>query len=134
MAEVIIALDIGLKRVGVALSLGQGVVMPQDAIIRKNRNQAAAQVQQLIHDWKATKVVVGLPKGGSDEDEMERRIRHFMGLVDCELPLYFVDEYGSSVEAKERMKGITKQRRDGKVDSLAAVIILERYLSQKSVL
>jgi len=126
----IIGLDIGLKRIGVALCLGGGIVMPQNAIIRKNRDQAALEVNLLLKDWKADKVIVGLPKGGIDEDAMERRIKHFMGLVNCEVPLFYVDEYGSSIEAKERMKGITKQRKDGKIDSLAAVIILERYLSQ----
>jgi len=130
MAKTVIALDIGLKRIGVALSLGQGIIMPQNAIIRQNRNQAATQVRQLLDEWRAQSVVVGLPKGGIDEDAMERRIKHFMGLVNCEIPLFYVDEYGSSVEAKERMKGITKQCKDGKVDSLAAVIILERYFSQ----
>ena len=130
MAKTVIALDIGLKRIGVALSLGQGVIMPQNAIIRQNRNHAATQVRQLLDEWRAQKVVVGLPKGGIDEDAMERRIKHFMGLVDCKVPLFYVDEYGSSIEAKERMKGIIKQRKDGKMDSLAAVIILERYFSQ----
>jgi putative Holliday junction resolvase len=130
MAETIMALDIGLKRIGVALSLGEGIVMPQNAIIRKNRDQAAFEVCQLLQEWKVSKVVVGLPKGGADEDAMERRIKHFMGLVDCKVPLFFIDEYGSSMEAKERMKGVAKQRKDGKIDSLAAVVIMERYLSQ----
>jgi putative Holliday junction resolvase len=130
MSKMIIALDIGLKRIGVALSLGEGIIMPQNAIIRQNRNQAAAQVRQLLEDWKAQIVVVGLPKGGADEGAMQRRIEHFMGLVQCSNPLVYIDEYGSSMEAKERMKGVTKQRKDGKIDSLAAVIILERYLSQ----
>lgn len=130
MASVIVGLDIGLKRIGVALSLGEGVVMPQNAIIRQNRDQAAREVHQLLQEWSAKSVVVGLPRGGADEAAMERRIKHFMGLVKCEVPLFFVDEYGSSIEAKERMRGVTKQRKDGKIDSLAAVIILERYLSQ----
>jgi putative Holliday junction resolvase len=40
----------------------------------------------------------------------------------------YQDEYGSSVEAKEMMLGITRQKRDGRVDSMAAKVILERYL------
>jgi putative Holliday junction resolvase len=132
MAKVIIGLDIGLKRIGVALLLGNGVVMPQNPIIRKNRNQAALQISEVIKKWGANEVVVGLPKGGSDEEEMDRRIKHFMNLVECDVPIFFVDEYGSSIEAKERMRGHIKQKKDGKIDSLAAVIILERYLSQKS--
>ncbi|MBU1642279.1 Holliday junction resolvase RuvX, partial [bacterium] len=38
------------------------------------------------------------------------------------------DEAGSSIEAEEIMKGTIKYKRDGRVDSLAAKIILERWL------
>lgn len=36
----------------------------------------------------------------------------------------------SSIEAEELMKGDIKYKRDGRVDSLAAKIILERYLNR----
>ena len=38
------SIDIGLKRIGVAISLINNIVTPQNAIIRKNRNQAALEV------------------------------------------------------------------------------------------
>lgn len=124
----IMAIDVGLKRIGVALSFDASVAFPQPAILRKNRNQAALEVQQLLAEWKVAVLVVGLPKGGQSAEEMERRIRHFVGLVAFEQAVCYVDEYGTSLEAKERMRGVTKQTRDGKVDSTAALIILERFL------
>lgn len=126
----IASIDIGLKRIGVALCLGASIVTPQEAILRKNRNQAAQDVDTFLKEWQVDVLVVGLPKGGSSEDEMKRRIEHFISLLEFNKEICFIDEYGSSVEAKEIMQGVTRQKRDGKIDSLAAKIILERYLAK----
>ncbi len=125
-----IAIDLGLKRIGIAYSAHKDIVTPLPAVIRKNRNQASSEVQKILQEWEADAVVVGIPLGGSSEDEMRRRIEHFMNLVDFKGELYFQDEAGSSKEAEALMKGKMRQIRDGRVDSLAAMIILERYLSQ----
>ena len=125
----IASIDVGLKRIGVAISFG-GVVTPQNAILRKNRNQAARDVSSFLQEWDIDTLVVGLPKGGSSEDEMKRRIEHFVSLLDFDGKVFYQDEYGSSSEAKEQMRGVVKQKKDGKVDSIAAKIILERWLSK----
>ena len=124
------AIDVGLKRVGVAISLDGRSALPQQPILRKNREQAAGEVDRFLREWRVDLLVVGLPKSGSSAEEMQRRIRHFVSLLDFKGEIEFMDEYGSSVEAVERMKGITRQKRDGKIDSIAAQIILERYLQK----
>lgn len=124
------AIDVGLKRVGVAISLDGRSALPQQPILRKNRDQAAGEVDRFLREWRVDLLVVGLPKSGSSAEEMQRRIRHFVSLLDFKGEIEFMDEYGSSVEAVERMKGITRQKRDGKIDSIAAQIILERYLQK----
>ncbi|WP_456457213.1 Holliday junction resolvase RuvX [Nitratifractor sp.] len=126
----IAAVDVGLRRIGVALSPDGRVVFPKEAILRRGRKQAARELGEFLREWGVRTLVVGLPREGSSEEEMQRRIRHFISLVELppEAVLYFQDEAGSSQEAKERMVGITRQRRDGKIDSLAAQIILERWL------
>ncbi len=125
------SLDIGLKRIGVAFCFDGKVVLPQNAIIRRGRKQAANDVSSLLKEWQIERVIVGLPKGGSSEEEMERRIKHFVSLLDIEgIELEYFDESFSSFEAKEQMRGVVKQKRDGRVDSIAAKIILERYLGQ----
>ncbi len=122
------SLDIGLKRIGIAVCLQSGIVTPQNAIIRRNRNQAANDVDEFLLKWEINTLIIGLPKGGSSSEEMERRIKHFASLLKFSGEIFYQDEYGSSLEAKEMMKGITKQKKDGKIDSIAAKIILERYL------
>jgi len=124
-----LAIDLGLKRIGIAYSAHKDIVTPLPAVIRKNRNQASAEVKKIIQEWEIEIVVVGIPLGGSSEDEMRRRIEHFMNLVAFEGEVFFQDEAGSSKEAEAMMKGKMKQIRDGRIDSLSAMIILQRYLA-----
>ncbi len=126
-----IAIDLGLKRIGLAYSAHKDLVTPLPAVIRKNRNQASDEVKKAIKEWEIDAVVVGVPLGGSSEDEMKRRIAHFMNLVDFDGEVFYQDENGSSLEAESLMKGEIKYIRDGRVDSISAMIILQRYLATK---
>ncbi len=119
-------IDIGLKRIGVAISLAENIVTPQNAILRKNRNQAANDVNTFLKEWEIEKLIVGYP---SASDDMQKRITHFIKLLNLEIPYELQEENMSSIEAEELMKGDIKYKRDGRVDSIAAKIILERYLN-----
>jgi len=123
-----LAIDLGLKRIGLAYSAHKDIVTPLPAIIRKNRNQASSEVKKVIKEWEINRVVVGIPLGGSSEDEMKRRIAHFMNLVDFDGEVLYQDEAGSSLEAENLIKGEMKYIRDGRIDSISAMIILQRYL------
>jgi putative Holliday junction resolvase len=60
---------------------------------------------------------------------MERRIKHFVNLLELEnIEIFYQDEQGTSVEAKELTQGVFRHKKDGKIDSIAAKIILERWL------
>ena len=125
----IASIDVGLKRIGLAICLDGKIVLPQDAILRKNRNQASRDVKAFLEYWEIELLVVGLPKGGSSQEEMERRIRHFVSLLELDnIQVEYQDEAGSSFEAKELTQGVFRHKRDGKIDSIAAKIILERWL------
>lgn len=128
MMGAVIAIDLGLKRIGLALSYGNGLVTPLNAIERKNRNQAANDVKKVLDEYEATTVVIGIPMGSTTEDEMRRRVAHFMNLVEFSGEIVYQDESHSSREAEELMKGEIRYKRDGRIDSLSAKIILERYL------
>ena len=124
----IVSIDIGLKRIGVAISLDQNIVTPLKAVIRKNRNQASLEVKTLLSQWNTDKLVVGVPVDSSNSDEMRRRFEHFVNLIQFSGEVIYQDETLSSFEAKELMKGEMKTKRDGRIDSLSAKIVLERYL------
>jgi putative Holliday junction resolvase len=118
-------IDVGLKRIGVASSLHASIITPQPAILRKNRDQAAREVDSFLNKWEIDILVVGLP---SSSEEMQRRINHFVKLLKFDGELVFEEENMSSIEAEDLIKGDIKYKRDGRIDSIAAKIILERYL------
>jgi putative holliday junction resolvase len=123
------SIDIGLKRIGVAISLGLNITNPQPAILRKNRLQASSDVDKFLNEWEIDVLVVGFPSASLD---MQNRIKHFVGLLEFKKEIVFQEENMSSIEAEEQLKGEIKYKRDGRIDSLAAKIILERYLSSMS--
>ncbi|MGP2657377.1 Holliday junction resolvase RuvX [Malaciobacter sp. WC5094] len=120
-------IDIGLKRIGVAICLSSNIVTPQEAILRKNRNQASNDVNAFLREWEIEKLIVGFPSASED---MQKRINHFVKLLELDIPYELQEENMSSIEAEDMMKGQIKYKRDGRVDSLAAKIILERYLAK----
>jgi putative Holliday junction resolvase len=122
-------IDVGLKRIGVAICLSSNIVTPQPAILRKNRNQASNDVNAFLKEWEIEKLIVGYPSASED---MQKRINHFIKLLELKIPYELQEENLSSVEAEDMMKGEIKYKRDGRVDSLAAKIILERYLAKSS--
>ncbi len=121
-------IDIGLKRIGVAICLQKDIVTPLPAILRKNRNQASRDVLNLLKEWEIDCLVVGYPSASED---MQKRIKHFTSLLNFDKETVFQEENMSSIEAEELMKGEITYKRDGRIDSLAAKIILERYLNDK---
>ncbi len=124
------SIDVGLKRIGVAICLDGSIVMPQNAILRKNRNQAARDEKTFLEEWEIEKLIVGLPKDAQSSEEMERRIKHFVSLLDLDIEVAYQDEQSSSIEAKELTMGQFRHKKDGKLDSIAAKIILERWIGQ----
>ncbi len=120
-------IDIGLKRIGIAICVSSNIVTPQEAILRKNRNQASNDVNAFLKEWEIEKLIVGFPSASED---MQKRINHFVKLLELDIPYEFQEENMSSIEAEDMMKGEIKYKRDGRVDSLAAKIILERYLAK----
>ena len=123
------SIDIGLKRIGCAVSLMSNVVNPREAIIRKNRNQASSDVDLFLKEWEIDILVVGYPASSED---MTKRVNHFVTLLEFEGEIVFQNENLSSLEAKELTMGEIKHKRDGRIDSIAAKIILERYLNKRS--
>lgn len=124
----IIALDVGLKRIGLA-HLCADVIVPLEPIVRINRLQAAACVNEVLLEKQAEILVVGALSYDSD---MNQRVRHFVGLLNSSIPVVYIDESYSSKEAlQKRGSGLKKKRY---LDSLAAMLILERYCCHYSSL
>ncbi|GAA7438167.1 Holliday junction resolvase RuvX [Helicobacter pylori] len=128
----ILACDVGLKRIGIAVLLN-GVILPLEAILRRNRNQASRDLSDLLREKNIQVLVVGKPN--ESYTDTNARIEHFIKLVDFKGEIVFINEDRSSIEAYENLEHLSKKNKrlaikDGRLDSLSACGILERYCQQ----
>ncbi|TLD98256.1 16S rRNA (cytosine(1402)-N(4))-methyltransferase RsmH [Helicobacter trogontum] len=143
----IFGIDFGLKRLGMA-KVVQNIIVPLAPIMRKNRNQASKELRRVLieHESDMSKItlVVGMPLSDLDMEEdgagrhetMQKRISHFLNLIDFCGQIVYIDESYSSKEASERLfdRGYNtrkKARKNGMLDSISACVILERYLEKQ---
>lgn len=135
----ILACDVGLKRIGLAVYT-QGIVLPLEPIIRKNRNQASSELSEILKTREIEILVVGLPSGGvAEHSDTRKRILHFVGLVAFSGEIVYIDEDYTSLEALQSsaymgVQNRLKIQKDGRLDSLSAAVILQRFLESKNPL
>lgn len=128
-----LALDLGAKRVGVAVSDGLGIsIKPLEAIKRTNWKQLLRDVADLVQQFDAQTVVIGLPlalNGTESEAASEARQVARKFALSLRVPVYLQDERLSSVEAEHNIRsaGHGEDLR-ALVDSEAAGIILRDFL------
>ena len=125
------ALDIGEKRVGVAISdpdervASPVCVLAADEVLANGRS-----FRIVLADWEPELFLCGLPMTLSGEEGPQaERVRGFAEAVAKRIgiPLEFADERLSSAEAKRslREKGLSEKAMRGKVDMIAASIFLQ---------
>ena len=130
----ILALDVGEKRIGVALcDETQTLARPLLTLKRASKKEDFARLAALCHEHAIEKVIVGLPKTLRGEDGPQaQRVRRYAAELQAalNLPIEFWDERYSSVDARERLAvSNRKSRAKGDIDSAAAAIILQEYLN-----
>ncbi len=128
------ALDIGEKRVGIAISdARESVATPLSVESANDILQCTPRFRNILERWEVEKLIVGLPKSLSGvEGPQASRIRDAAEAISkaCDLEVEFVDERLSSKEAKIYMRecGMSEKDMHGKIDMVAAQIFLQSYL------
>lgn len=128
------ALDVGARRVGVALCDSQEtVVSALEPLAFGGPVALAGAVAALVERWQAEGVVVGMPRTRAGESRGERRVQAVVeALVErLAVPLETIDERGTTAAAESRLAeaGVPPARWRRLVDGVAASIILESFLS-----
>jgi putative Holliday junction resolvase len=130
----ILALDVGERRIGVAVCDETGTLAwPLTTITRASKREDFERIGRLVGEQKAERVIAGYPSSLSgDEGPQARRIRHYVETLAATLPVpvELWDERYTTVEAAERLREADRRKpRDrGQLDATAAAIILQRYL------
>ena len=126
----ILALDVGDRRVGVALADSQiKIAVPYGYLERSDK--IIQQITELMLDHDIHILVIGYPRNQSGEatkqTESVEQFAKKLAEVEIDADLVFQDESLSSVEAERRL-GRVKDK--GEIDAEAASIILQDYLEQ----
>jgi putative Holliday junction resolvase len=132
----LLAIDLGAKRVGVAVCDElRMTVRPLAAIQRGSWKHLLQDVRQQIERVEAKGLVIGLPlnldgtegAAATQAREIADKFRRSL-----ELPVYLQDERLTTEEAKSRLKSLRNPRDiEQRVDSEAAAVILQDFLSQE---
>ena len=133
----ILAVDYGKVRVGLALSdTSNTIASPLKVIEVRSPRDGARQISELLQELNVDLIVVGLPlllTGHEGEAaESARKLAFELGKR-TKIKIVFFDERFSSASAESTMKedGLDERKRRGKVDKIAATIILQSYLDNK---
>ena len=132
-----IGIDLGSKRVGLALSDKMNMIAsPYRTLIVKNEQDLLDQLRLIIVDLKVKTIVLGLPLNMNGEDSAQtKKVREFKSVLSIfNLPVKLEDERLSSVSAKRSlvMQDIKTGHNKSEVDKRAAAIILQQFLDKNN--
>ncbi len=138
-----LGLDLGERRIGVAISDPLGMVArPLETVTCSAKAEDFAAIADLVARHEVELVVVGQPLSldGTAGPQARRITQYGQELADIlPVPVIFWDERFSTVEAEEILlqsqRGKTKRRKarkSGKLDGIAAAVILQSYLDSQN--
>jgi putative Holliday junction resolvase len=129
-----LSLDLGRKRIGMALSDETGLIATPLGVIQvRSPSQVFADIVKRVAENEAGKVVIGLPiqLNGKEGIEAERARTFAVELAKhLTIPIAFMDERLSSVAAERMLldAGHNRDKRRANIDATAAALILQTYL------
>ena len=131
---VLLGLDYGTKRVGVAVSTReQTIASPLENYTRQRKQHDGRHLTRLAEEYQAVGLVVGLPVHMSGEESQKSAEARVFGDWLSEvsgLPVCFWDERFTTATAELYLQQVdfTKKKRKARLDKLAAQIMLQAFL------
>jgi len=131
-----LALDVGDKRIGVAISDPTGTLAIGLATIeRKSKNSSDVfdKLREIVKEQSIGEIIVGIPfEIDGSEGTQAKKVREFANLIEdtFDLPVREWDERLTSVQAERVLiaADMRREKRKRHVDRIAAVLILQGYL------
>lgn len=126
----VLGLDIGEKRIGIAVSDPGGRIATPVKVIDASDRRA---VHEAVEEWEPGAIVVGLPLSlDGTEGPQAAATRALAAALESDLgvPVRYFDERLTSAQAERAMTeaGVTARDRRGRVDMIAAALMLQAYL------
>lgn len=131
-----LGLDVGDKRIGVALSDPAGILATPFTIIHCTETEADLKaIVEIVEKHQVGHIIVGLPLAldGSVSPQAEK-VKAFTESLrrHTEVPIDYRDERLSTVSAKRMMRGVRQVGKNGH-DAIAAALVLQSFLDEVSM-
>ena len=131
--KIIIGLDVGEKRIGVAWGDNDVKIAVPCGVIEMN-DEVVIQIEKMVEKLNVSTIVVGLPRNSSGEETNQSKfVRDFIKrLKNIDTPIVFQDESLTSVQAENLLSNHKRSKKHninkGEIDEIAASLILQDYL------
>jgi len=132
----ILGLDVGSRRIGVAVSDPLGITAQGlETLHRKNKKYDFAFLYHVIRDYEVKEIVVGLPlRMSGAEGAQAEKIQAFADDLrkHFKLPVHLWDERLTSAEATRLLRAtdLSIEKRGQAVDRMAAILILQNWMDR----
>ena len=132
-----LALDVGTKTIGVAVSDELGITANGITTIqRKGLKSDLDELSFIIEEYKPSEIVVGVPylMDGSVNERGDQILKFSDKIAEAfSLPVVHWDESFSTVHAEKKLieSNMSRKKRKKVIDKIAAVFILQEYLESK---
>jgi putative Holliday junction resolvase len=127
-ARVLLSLDVGTRRIGVAVIDG-GVNIARPLGIVEVNGEEISEIKKLYDQYQPEMIIVGYPRNQSGEPTAQTALveAFTQQLKEKGLPTAFQDESLTSVLAEEHLKATKRPYSKGDIDAVAAALILTDY-------
>ncbi|MGN0759534.1 MAG: Holliday junction resolvase RuvX [Candidatus Ventricola sp.] len=137
MNERIVALDVGDRRIGIAVSDPLGITaQPIETYTRVGYGPDTRRIAQLAQQYDTNRILCGLPLNMDGTQGFQtQKVREFAAkLEEAGLTVEFYDERMTTVLAEDALleADMRRENRKKKVDMVAAVMILQSYLDAQA--
>ncbi len=136
-----LGLDLGTKRIGVAVSDSEGLLAtPIEVIFRqKDARQDYLAVVELVKEWEVNIVVVGMPYSldGQEGPMAQKTLEEVKSLSDIlPVPVVTYDERLTTITAERslREQGVSSKEGRKVIDQIAAAVLLQAWLDKQQTL
>lgn len=129
----ILGLDVGDRRIGVAISDKTGTIAGAVATLDRNKENIIEELRAISKKFEISKIIIGLPlRSNGTEGTQVQKVREFIARLQEELglPLQEWDERLTSVQAERLLitADLKRAKRKVIIDQVAATLILQSYL------
>jgi putative Holliday junction resolvase len=130
----ILAIDLGKKRIGLAVS-DRKTVAGLDTIKFDDLRDAIDKISEISRQEKVEKIIIGIPIGNVTSEDQSRSFAMELAKI-IEIPVEFINETLTSKEAERLLKGAKLNYKSEKykqeIDKISAKLILEQYLANSN--